>query len=92
MLLSAGAAVDMVDNFGQTALMRAAWNGHFQLAEVRKWIAISVLETNPLLLACCGLKYVSISQKLLSDWHGGNSGLSNFIRMTWDREEVGFTT
>lgn len=33
-LLSAGAAVDTVDNDGETALMWAAENGHFHIVEV----------------------------------------------------------
>lgn len=34
-LLSIGAAIDMSDNDGWTALMFSTQNGHFQVAEVR---------------------------------------------------------
>lgn len=35
MLLSAGGNVDLVDNTGETALLRAARDGHSQVVEVR---------------------------------------------------------
>lgn len=38
MLLSAGAAVDKVDNDGKTALMWAAKSGKLQVAEVRSLV------------------------------------------------------
>lgn len=41
LLLSSGAAVDQVDNSGQTTLILAIKNGHLQIVEVRL-----VLETS----------------------------------------------
>lgn len=52
MLLSSGAATDMADKDGETALVRAAEGGHAQVEEVRSLIWIHFRETHARLLFC----------------------------------------